>query len=126
MSLFNDIDWTKNTPKNVFRILQKVKNYAKRFPLVHRSILGPGEEDKSYGTHNDKPEGTCNMTVDVMVENVKESGHPKVRGIGALNRGFLKRKGGRCTTNFNAESSNAELLFRTIHSAIQPNIGVKN
>ena len=54
------------------------------------------------------------MTADVMVENVKESGHPKVRGIGALNRGFLKRKGGRCTTNFNAESSKAELLFRTI------------
>ena len=36
-----------------------------------------------------------------------------------LSRGFLESKGGRCTIHFNAESSNTELLFRTIHSANQ-------
>ena len=36
-----------------------------------------------------------------------------------VNRGFLKRKGGRCTTHFTAESPNAELLFHTLHSANQ-------
>ena len=35
---------------------------------------------------------------------------------------FWKRKGGRCTMHFNADSSNTELLFRTIHSANQLSI----
>ena len=39
-----------------------------------------------------------------------------VVGFSALNRGVLKRKGGRCTIHFTAESPNVELLFRTIHS----------
>ena len=39
-----------------------------------------------------------------------------------MNRGFLKRKGGICPVHFNAESSSAELLFRTIHSANQLSI----
>ena len=59
-----------------------------------------------------------------MVDNFKESGHPVFRASIALNRGFLKRKGGRCTIHFNAESSNAELSFRTNHSANQLSICV--
>ena len=57
-----------------------------------------------------------------MVEHFKESGHPIFRGTSALNRGFLIRKGGRCTIHLNAESSHAELFFRTIHSANQLSI----
>ena len=34
----------------------------------------------------------------------------------------LKRKGGRCTLHFTAESSKKDLLFRTIHSANQLSI----
>ena len=52
----------------------------------------------------------------------KESGHPIFRGISALDGGVLKRKSGRCTIHFTAESSIAELLFRTIHSANQLSI----
>ena len=48
--------------------------------------------------------------------------HPVFKGISALNRGILKRKVGRCTKLFNADSSNTELLFRTTHSANQPSI----
>ena len=43
-------------------------------------------------------------------------------GISASNREVLKRKGGRCTLHFTAESSNTEPLFRTIHSANQQSI----
>ena len=67
-----------------------------------------------------KPEGQWNKLADVIVEIFKESGHPIFRGISALNRGTLKSKGGRCTIHFSAESSNTELLFRTVHSANQP------
>ena len=49
----------------------------------------------------------------------KESGYPIFRGISALNQRVLKRKNERCTIHFSAESSNTELLFRTIHSAKQ-------
>ena len=40
----------------------------------------------------------------------------------ALNRGFLRKRGGRCTIHFSAEPSDAELLFRTITSANQLSI----
>ena len=52
-----------------------------------------------------------------MVGHFKETGHPVFKGISALNRGILKRRGGRCTKHFEADSSNTELLIRTIHSA---------
>ena len=68
-------------------------------------------------THCNKSEGKWKMTDDVLVENFKESGHPKFRGTSELNRGFLKRKGGIFTVHFAAKSSNADLLFRTNHSA---------
>ena len=47
----------------------------------------------------------------------KKLGNPVFKGISALNRGILKRKGGLCTVHFNEDSSNTELVFRTIHSA---------
>ena len=93
----------------------------KRFSLGHWSCLGPGE-DNSYGTRTCNSERQWNMIVDVMVDTFKESGHPVFRGTNALNRGFLKREGGRCTIHFNAESSKPDLLFRTIHSANQLSI----
>ena len=95
----------------------------KRLLLGHWSFLGPGEEENSaWNAQFHKLEGQWNSTAGVMVGNFKESGHPVIRATGALKRGFLKRKGGRCTIHFNAESSNAELFFRTIHSANQLSI----
>ena len=94
----------------------------KRFPLGHQSFLGPGEEEKWYGTHSYKPEGQWNSTADVMVANFKDSGHRFFKASSALDRGFLKKKDGRCTMHFSAELSIAEVSFRTINYANQLSI----
>ena len=52
-----------------------------------------------------------------MMWRFKEIGHPVFKSVNALSRGILERKGGRDTIHFSADSSNTELLFRTIHSA---------
>ena len=57
-----------------------------------------------------------------MVERFKETGHPVVKSISASSRGILKRKNDRDTIFFNADASNTELLYRTIHSANQLSI----
>ena len=102
---------------------EKVKNYAKKgFPRGQWSFLGQAEEEKWYGTYTYKLEGKWNSTAVVMLDIFKESGQPIFRGISALNRGVLKRKGGRCTGQLTAELTNTELLFRTIHSANQLSI----
>ena len=90
--------------------------------MGHWSFLGPGEEEKWYGTKNYKPEGQWNSTADVMVANFEDSGHPVFRASSALDRGFLKKKGGKCTIHISADPSNAELLFRRINSANQLSI----
>ena len=66
-----------------------------------------------------KPERSGMLLLVSRWKNSKKWKSDFFRGISALNRGFLKRKGGRCPIHFNAESSSAELLFRTIHSANQ-------
>ena len=38
---------------------------------------------------------------------------------------FRKEKGGRDTTHFNADSSNTELMFRTVHSANQLSVSTQ-
>ena len=57
-----------------------------------------------------------------MVQRFTETGHPVFKGISALSRGILKRKQNRDTIHFNADSSNTELLFRTVHLANQLSI----
>ena len=99
-----------------------VRDYAKKCPLGHWSFLGLGEEEKWYGTQKYKPEGQWNSTADVMVSNFEDSGHPVFRASSALDRGFLKKKGGQCTIHFSGDPSHAEILFRTINSANQLSI----
>ena len=48
-----------------------------------------------------------------------ETGHPVFKGISALESWNSEKQGGRCTIHFNADSSNTELLFRTVHEANQ-------
>ena len=69
--------------------------------------------------HNYKLEGQWNSTADVMVAYFQDSGHTFFRTSSAMDRGFLKKKGGRCTIHFSADSSNADLLFPTINAANQ-------
>ena len=97
MSMFNDTDWTETGySTECFSNSEKVKNYAKKFPL----------EKKTNG-------------MECTIANLRVSGHPVLRVTSTLNREVLNRTCGRCTVHFNAESSNAELSFRTIHSANQ-------
>ena len=67
-------------------------------------------------------EGKWDSIATEMVGHFKETGHPVFKGIGALSRGILKRNGCRSTIDFNADSWNTELLFRTIHSSNQLSI----
>ena len=55
-------------------------------------------------------------------KSYKPEGHPFFRASSALDRGFLKEKGGKCTIHFSAGPSNAEFLFRMINSANQLSI----
>ena len=115
----NDINWTKTGHCNeCFSNSEEVKIFAKRFPLGHWSFFGPGEEGNWYGTHNCKPAGQWILTTaDVVVENYKDSGHSAFWATGPLGRSFLSKEGGRSTIHISAEPSNADLLFRTHHSA---------
>ena len=57
-----------------------VAAYARRFPKGHRSFLGPGSEEKWYGTHIHKPNGSWNSVAGLLMMNLRESGHPLSRG----------------------------------------------
>ena len=121
--MFNDIEWTKrgNSGTCVFNS-EQVKNYAKRFSRGHWTFLGLGDEKKWYGTLSHTPKGKWDSTTTPMVERFRETGHPVFKSISALSRGILKRKCNRDTIHFNADASNTEILFRTIHSANQLSI----
>ena len=83
---------------------REIQKYVFRIPNKSRttqegSRVNTGRR-KWYGTHTYKPEGKWNSTAEKIVEHFKETGHPVFRGISALNRGILKRKGGRCAIHF--------------------------
>ena len=56
-----------------------------------------------------------NSTGEVVVSDFEHSGHPVFRASSALDRGFLKKAGGKCSTS-------AKLLFRAINFANQLSI----
>ena len=116
----NGVDKTNTENyKECFSNSEKVKDFAKRFPLGHSA---QEKKKKWYGTHTCKPQGKWNSAADVMVDNFKDSRHPVCRTTSTLDRCFLEKKSGRCLVQFNAESANVELLFRKINSANQLNI----
>ena len=87
MSMFNDIDWTKNG-KSLDRISnsREVRDCAKRFQR-HWSFSSLGNEEKWYGTYSHEPEGKWDNEAAQMIAHLKQSGHPVFRGTSALNRG---------------------------------------
>ena len=99
MSAFNDSDWTKEMPKSVLGIPNKSRTTQKRFQRGHWSSWAQETKTSGMGRTPTKPEGKWNTTAENMVEDFKETGHPIFRGISALNRGVLKRRGWRCTVN---------------------------
>ena len=100
----------------------QIPNKSRITPRGHWTFLGPRDEKKWYGALSYTLEGKWNSIATQMVGRFKETGHAVFNSISALSRGILKRKGSRETTRFNADSSNTELLFRTIHSANQLSI----
>ena len=66
-----------------------------------------------YETCIHKPEGKWEQQANRMIELFAQSGHP------VFNRGTLRRKSGRNTVHFTADSGNIVLIMRTIHSANQ-------
>ena len=94
----------KKTMEVVFRT-QKVKEDAKRFSQGHWTFLGPGDEQKWYGT----PSYTA-------LQRYWSSSNQEYQ---SSSRGILKQKNNRDTIHFNADAPNTELLFRIVHSVNQ-------
>ena len=105
--MFNDIDWSEGEENSNFCFFELSESEIKQqdFRRDDSLCLGPGDEEKWYGTHNHKPEGQWNSTVDVMVQNFEDNGDPVFRASSALDRGY-----------------NAEFLLRTLNSANQLSI----
>ena len=57
MSMYNDIDWSKNQTETSQAHAHRVSDYACRFQRGHWSFLGTGYEQKWYRTHANKLDG---------------------------------------------------------------------
>ena len=59
MSMFNDIVWDAKGSDEICENNSKTnKQCARGFPRGHWSFLGPGSEEKWYGTYDQKPDGS--------------------------------------------------------------------
>ena len=124
MSRYNDIGWeAKGNTEQCEYNSQTVANYACKFPRGHWSFLGPGSQEKWYGTYTDKPDGSWDRMAEEMMAHFSESGHPIFRASSALERGEVRSKGeGKKSIHFNGSHVNIELLLRTVISANQLSI----
>ena len=91
MSMFNDNVWNTNGETCVSNA-EKVKNYAMRFPEGHWTFLGPGSEEKWYGSSYHVQEGQWNCTAAKMVQRLKETGHLVFKSISAFESWDLEAK----------------------------------
>ena len=113
----------KETKKFLCRILQMLLHTPEDFLKGHWSFFGPGSDENWYGTHIHKPNGSWNDVADLMLFNLRESGHPPFRGTSALFRGALKSKGGGMSSiHYHADPARAEPLRRNIVSVNQLSI----
>ena len=63
---------------------EQVKNYANSFSRGQWSFLGPGDEEKWYRTHTNKPERKWDSIATEMVGHFKETGHPVFTSMSAF------------------------------------------
>ena len=114
VDMFNDIDWTKDGHYSAcISNAREVSDYETKFQRGHWLFLGPGDEEKQYGTYVYNPEGKWNQQAGQMIDVFAQSGHPAFRGTSAFNRGTLKRKAGRNTIHFTADSGTIELIMHS-------------
>ena len=71
---------------------EKVKNYAMRFSEEDWTFLGPGSEDKWYGSSTHAQKGKWNCTAAKMVQRSNETGQPVFKSITALSPWNLEAK----------------------------------
>ena len=69
--------------------LSELLSMLGHFTQGHWSCLGPGSEKKWYGTHAHKTHGEWDKTVEGMMFNFAERGHPVFRASSTLERGEL-------------------------------------
>ena len=113
----------KKTSIDVFSNHSEVMDYEHRFPKGHWSFVGPGTDQKCYGTHTYKPEREWNRSAEMMMLSLRESEHPVFWATSALDQGFLKSKnGGKLSIHFSGDLANAELLSGTTNSVNQLSI----
>ena len=67
MSMNNDIQWgARRNPERCECNSQTVANCSRRFLRGHWSFLGPGSEEKWYGTCSDRRDGSWNQSAENM------------------------------------------------------------
>ena len=110
MSMFNDIDWSKR--KNVENCIlnaENVKKYAMKFAQGHWTFLGPGSEEKWYGSSSyaQKEDGILQPT-----KWYSDSKKLVFKSISALSRGILKKnKKGKDTIHFDRDSTHESAQY---------------
>ena len=76
MSMFNDITWSERKDgENCISNALKSKNYAMKFSQGHWTFLGPGSEEKWFGSSSYDQKGEWDTLASKMVQRFKESGH---------------------------------------------------
>ena len=123
MSMFNDIDWTqKGNYKECFSNSDKVKDFAKRFPLGH-GLFSVQEKKKMAWNALSQTWRTVEYYCRCHGCRFQRQRTSSIQSFQCVGSEILEeKKGGRCTIRFSAEPSNAELSFRTNHSANQLSI----
>ena len=110
----------KGTEKIVLRILSMLRIMLKNSRQCICLLLGLFQENKWYGSQENKPNGGWDEVSDNMMLNSSESGPPVFRGSSASQRGDLKSKGkGKSSTHFNGSDETVEVVLRTIISVNQ-------
>ena len=87
MSMFNDIAWVaKGNREQCVHNSQAVAEFARKFSRGHWSFLGPGPQEKWYGTYTDKADGSWDRMAQEMMDNFSRSGHTIFRASSAFER----------------------------------------
>ena len=93
MSMYNDIVYcTRNNKNECCDNATCVAQYAQNFKPRHWFFLGPGDENKWYGSFINKPDGKWNSTAENMMQEFAESGHFVFSCSFPVSRGGLKWK----------------------------------
>ena len=67
MSMYTDIESEARGKERCEYNSQTVADFARRFPRGHWSFLEPGSEEKMYGTHTNRPDGSWNQSAENMM-----------------------------------------------------------